>query len=47
MELLIRVMIIYFVIGLYKAINHIGSGRVGTKGPLITFITVTLLWPVI
>jgi hypothetical protein len=45
MDLLLWVIAIYLVIGWFKAINHIGAGRMGTSGPLVTLITVTFLWP--
>ena len=38
---------IYLLIGVFKALGHLGSGKVGLQGPLVTFITVTLLWPVL
>jgi hypothetical protein len=40
-------LIIYLLIGVLTAINHIGRGRVGSKGLLSTFITVTLIWPIV
>jgi hypothetical protein len=45
MDILMWVIAIYLVIGLIKAINHVGSGRMGTSGPLVALITVTFLWP--
>jgi hypothetical protein len=39
--------IIYLVIGVMKALNHLGTGRCGASGPLPTFIVVALLWPFI
>lgn len=36
---------IYLLVGLYKALNHINSGRVGLRGPWVTLITITFLWP--
>jgi hypothetical protein len=40
-------LVIYLVIGVLKALNHLGSGRQGAAGPLVTFIAMTLLWPVL
>ena len=37
----------YILVGVIRAIFHISSGRVGTKGPISTFIFVTLLWPML
>ena len=47
MDLFLIVTGIYLLVGAVKAINHLNSGRVGTEGPLVTFITVTLLWPIL
>ena len=45
MDILLWAVAIYLPIGLIKAINHVGSGRMGTSGPLVTLLTVTFLWP--
>ena len=37
----------YLAVGFFKASDHVGSGKMGTKGPWATFLTVMLLWPVI
>jgi hypothetical protein len=47
MEALSWLVGIYLVIGMFKALGHLGSGKVGLQGPLATFIAVTLLWPFI
>jgi hypothetical protein len=47
METFTWVLGIYLLIGVFKALGHLGSGKVGLQGPLVTFITVTLLWPVL
>jgi hypothetical protein len=47
METLSWLVGIYIVIGVFKALGHLGSGKVGLQGPLVTFIAVTLLWPVL
>jgi hypothetical protein len=47
METLSWLVGIYIVIGVFKAFGHLGSGKVGLQGPLVTFIAVTLLWPVL
>ena len=39
--------IIYLLIGMLIAITHLGKGKVGEKGPLTTFFSVTLLWPLV
>ncbi len=45
MDLLLVIVGIYLVVGVVKALRHLNSGRVGTEGPLATFIAVALLWP--
>lgn len=45
MELLYWGAGIYLVVGFFKASAHIKSGKVGTAGPLWTFLAVMLLWP--
>ena len=47
METLLWSVGISLVIGVFKALGHLGTGKVGLQGPLATFIAVTLLWPVI
>ena len=47
MEVIIWIGGIYLLIGVFKALGHLGSGRVGMQGPVATFLAVTLLWPVI
>jgi hypothetical protein len=46
-NLLLLLAVIYLVVGVYKAAAHINSGRFGTSGPLVSFIAVTLLWPIL
>lgn len=47
MEWLMIVGVIYLIIGFIKAMGHISSGRVGSKGVLATMIAITLLWPIL
>ena len=35
----------YLAVGFFKASDHVGSGKMGTRGPLATFVAVMLLWP--
>lgn len=41
------VLVIYVAIGAMKALNHLGTGRCGAKGPGATFVAITLFWPLI
>lgn len=47
MDLFLIAAAIYLVIGAIKAISHINSGRVGTEGVLVTFLFVTVAWPIV
>jgi len=47
MDWLLWGVVIYLVIGFFKASAHVGSGRYGTAGPLATYIAVMFLWPFI
>ncbi len=47
MELLYCGAGLYFVVGIFKASAHIESGKVGTAGPVWTFLAVLFLWPFI
>jgi hypothetical protein len=47
MDTLFWIVGIYLLVGVFKALGHLGSGKVGLQGPLVTFITVTLLWPIV
>ncbi len=46
MDILFYILIVYIGIGAIKAIGHINSGRVGRMGYGVTFIFITLLWPI-
>ena len=46
MEIVLWIGGLYLVIGFFKASAHINSGKVGTKGPIATFLSVMLLWPI-
>lgn len=35
----------YLAVGFFKAIDHVGFGKMGTRGPLATFVAVMVLWP--
>jgi hypothetical protein len=37
---------LYVLIGMAQAARNIQRGRMGSSGPLLTFIFVTLFWPV-
>ena len=37
----------YFVLGFVIGINHLSSGKVGAKGPLLTIVTFVFLWPLL
>ena len=39
-------LVLYLYIGAGQATRNISRGYVGSAGPLVTFIAVTLLWPV-
>ena len=43
----IWIVVIYLAIGVFKAISHLSSGKVGSKGVLATIISVTLFWPIL
>lgn len=45
MEIVLWMIVIYLAIGLFKAIRHLGSGKVGAWGSLATLIGITFLWP--
>jgi hypothetical protein len=47
METLLWIVGIYLLIGVFRALGHLCSGKVGLQVPLATFIAVTPLWPVI
>lgn len=38
---------LYIYIGAAQASRNISRGMVGTTGPVMTFIVVTLFWPVV
>jgi hypothetical protein len=44
--MLLYIFISYCVIGFIVGINHLSSGKVGAKGPLITLAASVLLWPI-
>lgn len=37
----------YLLFGLFIGINHLSSGKVGAKGPLVTIIAFVFLWPLL
>lgn len=47
MELLEGLGGLYLLIGFFIAVGHINSGTMGTRGPVVTLIAVTLLWPLV
>lgn len=47
MELLEGLAGLYLLIGFFIAVGRISNGTMGTRGPLLTLIAVTMLWPFI
>ena len=47
MELLLIALIVYLIIGVSKASNHIASGKVGSEGKLMTFLFIMIAWPLV
>jgi len=48
MSVWIWILLLYLVVGLVKAIAHVGSGKKGAKAtPAQTFFIVVLLWPLV
>jgi uncharacterized membrane protein (DUF2068 family) len=45
MEIVLWMVVIYLAIGLFKAIRHLGSGKVGAWGPFATLVATMLFWP--
>ncbi len=43
----IWIVAVYLAIGVIRAISHLSSGKVGVRGVLATFVTVTLIWPIL
>ena len=39
--------IIYIIVGIFVACNHLASGRCGSAGPVVTFIATVILWPLL
>jgi hypothetical protein len=37
---------VYLYVGAAQAARNISRGMVGSAGPVVTFVVVTLLWPV-
>lgn len=37
----------YCLLGLFIGINHLSSGKVGAKGPLVTITAFIFLWPLL
>ena len=45
---LVKVLLIaYFTIGIFMALRHLSSGRVGAAGPLWSFLGLTVSWPLL
>ena len=45
MGLFIAFLFAYLTMGLFFAIRHLGSGKVGAAGPAVTFFSIVLGWP--